>query len=221
LKGDRKRQDTPPNFPSVVSDLSTREGPALQQMAIPGKITSVNGDSVFTAARISKGNVIQAGGQGSKMARITTNAISRPKPVPTGGMWLVETDAANGLHQQVRVGEYFADASAVSFGYCGTNDTKPTFSAMPSAPIADHGQQGDGEVYKDDSSPKKVIQHFPMNKTQVEKAKKLLNSKVGARGAYSLLTNNCVHWSMQTFDSIKNEVQEENEGYESDIDETD
>lgn len=148
--------------------------------------------------------VLQRGGQLGKTYRTTKESLNPPKPVSTGGMWLVETEAANGFHQQVRIGSSYQLAFPVSFGYAGNGN--PASGGGSSHDHATEGGSGDGEVYVDQSKPTKQIQHCPMTKEQVDAAMVILRAQVGQTGEYDVMTKNCVHWSMRTFDHIKSEV---------------
>ena len=64
----------------------------------------------------------------------------------------------------------------------------------------------DGEVYRDSSKPLRQISHTPMTAEQVNEASALLLAEVGKKAPYDLLTSNCAHWSMKTYDFIKKEV---------------
>ncbi|MDC8759993.1 DUF4157 domain-containing protein [Janthinobacterium fluminis] len=149
-------------------------------------------------------HVIQAGGQLGKGYRLAKEGVSRLKPVPSGGMWLAETDAAGGFHQQVRIGATYHEATAVSFGHDGR--TPVAKIGIPSRPLAEKDGGGDGIVYRDKSKPKKQIMHCPMTNEQREAAEVLLLGEIGKKAPYALLTNNCVHWSMRVFDKLKAEV---------------
>lgn len=146
-------------------------------------------------------SIIQMGGQIGKMSR---SMMPMDEPVKTGGMWLVETDAAKGFHQQVRIGPSYHLAYAVSFGYAGNGEAAS--GGGSSHPDAAPGGDGDGEVYIDHSRPTKQIQHCPMSAEQVVEATTILKSKVGETGEYDVLTKNCAHWSMKTYDEIKSKV---------------
>ncbi len=146
--------------------------------------------------------LIQAGGQLGKQARRLENSISQPDETG-GGIWLTETNAAQGKHQQVRIGKIKKEAYAQSYGLKEAPESElemlnPSVSTGPS-------EQGTGKaiVYEDKSKPTKTVQFFPMTEEEQSKAIETLKKEVGQEGQYSLLTYNCVHYSKSKFDQIK------------------
>ena len=125
--------------------------------------------------------------------------------VRTGGMWLVETQAANGWHQQIRIGQDYHTAVAVSFGHTGEGGV----SSQGASQDTTDGGEGNGVVYRDFSAPVRQIQHTPMTAEQRDRAQAILLSLVGDTAPYDLVANNCAHWSMRHYDRIKSIVKEQ------------
>jgi len=195
----RKNGNVTQHFGFVDNRIESAAQRKLQEMI--GN-HSVQQNPIQKKATMS-GEVIQKGGQLGKARRTTMESISPSTPVPTGGMWLVETDAANGLHQQIRIGQYYHTATAVSFGHNGQGGVS---SQGVSLPDTIDGGEGNGVVYQDSSTPKKQIQHTPMTAEQRDNAREILLGLVGQTAPYDLLTNNCAHWSMRHYDDIKSSV---------------